>query len=84
MSWESPGGPVTGYVIYYWSKREVASTDMVSGRESHLLDGLQREVISIVALSQHLPSLLVGPVNVTSGELPANRDSHSVIFHTQY
>ena len=70
VSWESPGGPVTGYVIYYQSKRGAVSSDMVSGGESHLLDGLQRGVtynISIVALSQHLPSPLVGPVTVTSG-----------------
>ena len=43
---------------------------MVSGGESHLLDGLHRGVtynISIVALSYQLPSLLVGPVTVTSG-----------------
>ena len=86
MSWESPGGPVTGYVIYYQSKRGAVSSDMVSGRENHLLDGLQRGVtynISIVALSQHLPSLLVGPVTVTSGELPANRSllTHDLEYH---
>ena len=48
---------------------------MVFGGESHVLDGLQRGVtynISIVALSHHLPSLLVGPVTVTPGELPTN------------
>ena len=83
VSWNSPGDPVTGYVIYYQSKRGAVSSDMVSEGESHLLDGLQRGVtynISIVALSQHLPSLLVGPVNVTSGELSANHDSYSIIF----
>ena len=42
---------------------------MVSGgeTETHSLDGLQRGVtyyISILALSQHLPSPLVGPVTV--------------------
>ena len=78
VSWKSPGGPVIGYVIYYQSERGAVSSDTVSGGESHLLDGLQRGVtynISIVALSQHLPSLLVGPLTVTSGELPANHDS---------
>ena len=70
VSWESPGAPVTGYVIYYKSESGELSNDMVSGGVSHLLDGLQRGVtynICIVALSQHLPSLLVGPVTVTSG-----------------
>ena len=90
VSWKSPGGPITGYVIYYQSKRGAVSSDVVSGGGSHLLDGLQRGVtynISIVALSEHLPSLLVGPVHVPSGELPANHDSYhniNVIFHTQY
>ena len=75
MSWESPvrSYPVTGYVIYYQPKGGAASSDKVSAgeTESHLLDGLQRGVtyiISIVALSDHLPSPLVGPVTVTPGE----------------
>ena len=69
VTWESPdmGDPVTGYVIYYQPEGGAVSSDMVSGgeTETHLLDGLQRGVtynISIVALSLHLPSLLVGPV----------------------
>ena len=69
MTWESPdiGDPVTGYVIYYQPKGGAVSSDMVSEgeTETHLLDGLQSGVtynISIVALSLHLPSLLVGPV----------------------
>ena len=61
------GSPVTGYVIYYQPKEGAVSSDMVSGgeTETHLLDGLQRGVtynITIVALSLHLSSLLVGPV----------------------
>ena len=65
--------PVTGYVIYYQPKGGAVSSDKVFGgeTESHLLDGLQRGVtynISIVALSDHLPSPLVGPVTVTPGE----------------
>ena len=69
VTWESPdmGGPVTGYVIYYQPEGGAVSSDMVSGgeTETHLMDGLQSRVtynISIVALSLHLPSLLVGPV----------------------
>ena len=72
VSWESPGGPVhvTGYVIYYQPEGRYNSSVNVSGgeTESHLLDCLERGVtyyISIVALSDHLPSPLVGPVNVT-------------------
>ena len=73
VSWKSPGGPVTGYVIYYQSEGGGNSSDMVSGREteSHSLDCLESRVIyniSIVALSLHLPSPLVGPITVISGE----------------
>ena len=73
MSWKSPRGPVTGYVIYYQSEGGGDSSDMVSGgeTESHSLDCLESGVIyniSIVALSLHLPSPLVGPVTVTPGK----------------
>ena len=66
--WESPADPVTGYGIYYQTKGGPVISDMVSGgeTETHSLDGLQRGVtyyISILALSQHLPSPLVGPVS---------------------
>ena len=67
VSWESPADPVTGYVIYYKTKGGPVISDMVSGgeTETHSLNGLQRRVIYyifILALSQHLPSRLVGPV----------------------
>ena len=75
VTWESPdmGDPVTGYVIYYQPEGGAVSSDMVSGgeTETHLLDGLQRGVtynISIVALSLHLPSPMVGPVNASMEE----------------
>ena len=76
VSWESPTDTVTtGYVIYYQPKTggPVISESVTGGhRESHSLTGLQRGHtynISIVALSQHLPSPLVGPVTVvTTGE----------------
>ena len=75
VSWESPADTVTtGYVIYYQPKTggPVISESVTGGhRESHSLTGLQRGHtynISTVALSQHLPSPLVGPVNVATGE----------------
>ena len=69
VSWKSPGDPVTDYVIYYQFKGGPVISDRVSGgeTETHSLDGLQRGVtyyISIVALSLHLPSPLVGPTTV--------------------
>ena len=67
------GDPVTGYVIYYQPEGGAVSSDKVSGgeieTETHLLDGLEGGVtynISIVAMSLHLPSLLVGPVTVNA------------------
>ena len=72
VSWKSPGNPVTGYVIYYQSEGGGNSSDIVSGgeTENHSLDHLQCGPynISIVALSLHLPSPLVGPITVISGE----------------
>lgn len=74
VSWESPGGDVSGYMIYYQTEGGPVISDKVSGgeRETHSLDGLQRGVtynISILALSQHLPSPLVGPVSVDTSEI---------------
>ena len=61
-------------MIYYQTEGGPVISDKVSGgeRETHSLDGLQRGVtynISIVALSQHLPSPLVGPVSVDTSKL---------------
>ena len=73
VSWTAPPDPVTGYVIYYQSQRGLVLNETVTGGgETHSLDGLQKGAtykISIVALSQHLPSLLVGPVTINAGEV---------------
>ena len=74
VSWKSPGDPVTGYVIYYQSERGGNNSDIVYGgeTESHSLDCLESGVIyyiSIVALSLHLPSPLVGPTTVVCNEI---------------
>ena len=66
VSWKSPGGPVTGYVIYYQSEGGGNTSDVVYGKktESHSLKcGVYN--ISIVALSLHLPSRMVA-VNFSS------------------
>ena len=67
----SPDGNVTDYVIYYQSKGGPVISDTVNGSETekHSLDGLQRGVtyyISIVAVSEFLPSPLVGPYIIQS------------------
>ena len=74
MYWKLPDGNVTGYVIYYQSKGGLVISDTVIGAETetHSLDGLQRGVtyyISIVALSEFLPSPLVGPYIIQSKSL---------------
>ena len=84
VSWESPADPVTGYVIYYQTKGGPVISEEVSGgeTETHSLDGLQRGVtyyISILALSQHLPSSLVGPVTIVGESFPS-RSSHHVLL----
>ena len=73
IAFQSPGGDVSGYMIYYKTEGGPVISDKVSGgeRETHSLDGLQRGVtynISILALSQHLPSPLVGPVSVNTSK----------------
>ena len=83
VSWEPPADPVTGYVIYYQTNGGPVISDMVSGgeTETHSLDGLQRGVtyyISILALSQHLPSPLVGNVTVVGESFPSP-SSHNVL-----
>ena len=86
VSWESPADNVTtGYVIYYQPKTggPVISESVTGGhRESHSLTGLQRGHtynISIVALSQYLPSPLVGPINVATGDIRQLFSSHAVV-----
>ena len=60
VSWKSPPGPVTGYMLYYQSEGGGITSDIVYGKktESHSLKcGVYN--ISIVALSLHLPSRMV-------------------------
>ena len=84
VSWESPADPVTGYVIYYQTKGEPVISDMVSGgeTETHSLDGLQRGItyyISILALSQHLPSPLVGNFTFVGESFPSPSSHHVLL-----
>ena len=86
VSWESPGDTDTvGYVIYYQPKGGLVISDRVSGGETdtYSLDGLQRGVtyyISIVALSPHLPSPLVGPITVIQGKSLTSPSTHHVLM----
>ena len=85
VSWESPADNATsGYIIYYQTKGGPVISDMVSGgeTETHSLDGLQRGVtyyISILALSQHLPSPLVGNVTFVGEPFPSSSSHHVLL-----
>ena len=88
VSWVSPGDPVNhGYVIYYQPKGGPVISDSVFGGETdtHSLDGLHRGVtyyISLVALSPHLPSPLVGHIIVASRSLlTSSMQSSCILCH---
>ena len=73
ISWTAPtsGATVTGYQINYQSEREEGSVNVGASEATVTLDGRSRGLtynISILALSQQLPSPLAGPVTVTLGE----------------
>ena len=84
VSWESPADPVTGYVIYYQSKRGPDLNKTVSGgeiEEDILIDLPRKTVyyISILALlSENLPSPLVHPYKVIGKSL-TSPVCHSVL-----
>ena len=67
MNWTSPGSPATGHIIYYQSDGGDVRSETISGvdTESYILSNLESGVnynISIIAVSDHLPSAVVGPV----------------------
>ena len=73
VSWTAPTSvaTVTGYRIYYQAEGVSGSVPVNAGVTSytlvHLQDGLTYS-ITIVALSVHLPSCVVGPETVTLGK----------------
>ena len=86
VSWDPPGEPATGYVIYYQPEGGMASSVMVTGgdTESHQLDGFQGRVtysVSIVALSDHLPGTVVGPVTPSGKPWVGRRNCEGVHIH---
>ena len=73
VSWTAPTSvaTVTGYRIYYQAEGDSGSVPINAGVTSytlvHLQDGLTYN-ITMVALSIHLPSSVVGPETVTLGK----------------
>ena len=70
VSWISPGSPATGYIIYYQPDGGDVRRETISGVdiESYILSNLEYVVnynISIIAVSDHLPGAVVGPVRLS-------------------
>lgn len=64
VTWEPPGSPVTGYEVYLEPDGHRVSVDG-GDTDRQLVEDLRSGVeyrVSIVALSAHLPSTVVGPV----------------------
>ena len=74
VSWSAPasGATVTGYVIYYETTGgSEQSVTVGAATTEYTLTGLLEKRncrISIVALSNHLPSILTGPILVSLGQ----------------
>ena len=73
VSWTVPTSvaTVTGYQIYYLAEGDSGSVPVDAGVTSYTLGNLQDGLtynITMVALSVHLPSSVVGPETVTLGK----------------
>ena len=81
MNWTSPGSPATGYIIYYQSDGgDVRSETIGVDTESYILSNLESGVnysISIIAVSDHLPSAVVGPVRPSVLTLYIKQNVHT-------
>ena len=73
VSWTPPASlaNLTGYRIYYSGADDSGSVDVGASATEVTIDSRTAGVtytITMVALSPHLPSLVVGPVNVSLGK----------------
>ena len=73
VSWTPPvsSADLTGYRIYYSGADDSGSVDVGSSATNITIDNRTAGVtytITMMALSPHLPSPVVGPVNVLLGE----------------
>jgi len=77
VSWTAPlsDTTVTGYQIYYQADGDWGSVSVDTGVTSTTLSNLRNGLtynITMVALSMHLPSSVVGPQSVTLGKSLCN------------
>ena len=76
VSWTLPASlaNLTGYRIYYSGANDSGSVDVGASATNITIDNCTAGAtytITMVALSPHLPSPVVGPAQVTPGENPA-------------
>ena len=86
VSWTPPASltNLTGYRIYYSGADDSGSMDVGASATEVTIDNRIAGVtysITMVALSPHLPSPVVGPVTITLGEynLNSNFDKHALL-----
>ena len=77
VSWTPPASPanLTGYHIYYSGANDSGSVDVGASTTEVVIDNRTAGVtytITMVALSPHLPSRVVGPVNILLSEYSAS------------
>ena len=67
VTWTPPSGSVTGYTVFL--EPGGVGVPVPSSSNSHMFEGLQsgtQYMVSLVALSDQLPSMVVGPLAPTS------------------
>ena len=91
VSWTAPtsGATVTGYQVYYNGGTDWGSRDAMASDTTVTIPGLTlglTYIITVVALSIHLPSPVIGAVMVNFGKYNAsnNNEISKHIFTTFY
>ena len=77
VSWTPPssGSTVTGYRIYYQTVGNQGTVDVGASTTEYTITNLvvnDTYIITLVALSEHLPSAIVGPEIVIPGKTPVS------------
>ena len=75
VSWTPPdsGSTVTGYWIFYQTEGNQGSVDVGASTTEYTITSLvvnDTYIITLVALSEHLPSAIVGPEIIIPGKTP--------------
>ena len=86
VSWTPPASSanLTGYRIYYSGANDSGSVAVGASATNNTIDNRITGVtytITMVALSPHLPSPVIGPVNVLLGEYSTS-NRHRLVYRT--